>query len=94
MTAHPPKPTLTPERVQWFANYYKDQSYSWGVFSFSLADGRFCGATFTRQDKHPADLVEHARWFDTLTPSQRRRLRDKAEDLANTIVPGQQAAAR
>lgn len=92
MTAHPAKPTLTSERIQWFAAYYKANSYSWHVFAFSLADGRFCGATFTRQEKHPPELVEAAARFDTLTPSQRRRLRDKAEDLANTVVP--QAAAR
>jgi len=38
------------------------------------------------RDEWPADVAEHAAWFDTLTPSQRRRLGQKAEDIANTVV--------
>lgn len=97
MTAHRQKPTITPERVQWFADYYK-QNPVWGVFHASLDDGNLCGAstgdlfdTTTMRwvpggrASWPADVREAAAWFDTLTPSQRKRLAMKAEDLANSI---------
>jgi len=90
MTAHAIKPTITPARIQWFAEYYK-QHPEWGVFHVSLADGnwRLGAAIWGPADgdrrRWPQDLQDVARWFDQLTPSQRRRLRTKAEELANTI---------
>jgi hypothetical protein len=93
MTAHKEKPTITPERVEWFAHYYAE-NLAWGVFHVSLDDGNYelgaaDGATWNELarawgppyrigDDWPEDVREHAAWFDTLTPSQRRRLRDKA----------------
>ncbi len=102
MTAHQKKPTITPERVAWFAAYYREHS-AWGVFHVSLSDGNWhCGASdselrpgtsgyfdgrfvparydFGRDEWEP-ELAEAAAWFDTLTPSQRRRLKDKAERI-------------
>jgi hypothetical protein len=47
MTAHRPKPTITPERVAWFRAYYAQNS-EWGVFHVSLCDENFnCGAADT-----------------------------------------------
>lgn len=92
MTAHNEKPTLTPERVRWFAEYYK-RNPAWGVFHVALDDGNYeCGAATwdpaagLMRAAWPADLREAAEWFETLTKSQRRRLAHKAEDLANTIT--------
>ena len=82
----PDKPMLTADRVRWFADYYRSVPL-WGVFGLPLADGNYyCGAESIGRDKWPAELREHAEWFDQLTPSQRRRLGQKAENIANTIV--------
>lgn len=44
MTAHRIKPTITPERVAWFAAY-RFQNAAWGVFHVALEDGNYdCGA--------------------------------------------------
>lgn len=44
MTAHRSKPTITPERVRWFAEYLAREP-AWGVFHVSLSDGNYnCGA--------------------------------------------------
>lgn len=99
MTAHSPKPTITPERVEWFARYWWANP-TWGVFHVCLDDGNWeCGAADRMhrpgtgvtvaslfvpsrhdvgRDEWPAELREHAEWFDSLTPSQRRRLGQKA----------------
>lgn len=107
MTAHRTKPTLTRDRVSWFADYYRREP-EWGVFHVALSDGNYhCGAadnmlrpgtgryvngTFVParydfgRDEWPADVREQAEWFEALTPSQRRRLGQKVEDIANTVV--------
>lgn len=85
MTAHRAKPTLTTERVDWFARYYA-QNLAWGVFHACLDDGNlFCGAEVLGRDEWPADLRDAAKWFDKLTPSQRRRLGRKAERKAREL---------
>lgn len=91
MTAHRPKPTLTPERIDWFARYYS-QNQAWGVFHVCLDDGNYdCKAGPFHADpavvaalraSWPADLRDAAEWFDKLTASQRRRLGQKAERRA------------
>lgn len=88
MTAHKPKPTITPERVAWFAEYYK-QHPAWDVFHVALADSNWnLGSASERWSSEPwtDEVREAAAWFDTLTASQRRRLGQKAEDLANTVT--------
>ena len=91
MTAHAPKPTITPERIRWFCDYYR-QNPAWGVFHVCLDDGNWsCRAAIWdpgHGDRHrwPSDLREAAEWFDALTPSQRRRLERKARDLNDTIA--------
>lgn len=76
--------TITPERVQWFANYYKANP-SWGVFHICLEDGNWrLGAREDGREAWPVDIREAAAWFDRLSPSQRRRLKLKAEDRAST----------
>lgn len=89
MSAHPPKAVLTPDRVRWFAEYRKKHR-GWGLFH-TLERGGTLGVVspynVARHDS--AELNEAADYFDSLTPSQRRRLRERAEDLANTIVPGE-----
>lgn len=77
MTAHRAKPILTPERVKWFRLYYSVE-LAWGVFHACLDDANWkCGAHLSGDE--PPDVVEAAHWFDTLTPSQRRRLCRKVE---------------
>ncbi len=97
MTAHATKPTITPERIQWFADYYRANP-AWGVFHVCLYDanwkiGSSTGTLDNPRGKWPEDLLEAADWFDTLTPSQRRRLALKAEDLVNTVVRSVRAVA-
>ena len=94
MTAHRAKPTITPERVDWFARYYAENR-AWGVFHVSLDDGNYTlGASEGRWDNEGGrwvhcgraewadDLREAAGWFDALTPTQRRKLGRKAEARA------------
>lgn len=86
VTAHRTKPTITPERIEWFARYYTANP-SWGEFHVALDDGNYkCEAgphhpTHTAEIRAtwPADLRDAAEWFDTLTPSQRRRLAVRAK---------------
>lgn len=40
MTKHRDKPTITPERVQWFLAYY-ERHPGWGIFHVSLGDGNY-----------------------------------------------------
>lgn len=40
MTAHKQKPTITPERVAWFAEYYRANP-AWGVFHVALDDNNY-----------------------------------------------------
>lgn len=93
MTAHKEKPTITPERVEWFANYLR-KNPTWGVFRVSLDFGASTGDLFDvttmkwvpgGRAAWPADVREAAEWFDKLTPSQRRRLGMKASNIAHTI---------
>ena len=97
MTAHPPKPTITPEWVERFAAYYRLFPDTWGVFHVSLCDGNWeCGAMskdeVARQIANgwdagywrsawPPGTDEMVAFFESLTPSQRRRLGRKAEAL-------------
>lgn len=103
MTAHKQKPTITPERVAWFAEYYRVNP-AWGVFHVALDDNNYTlgaasGATWNKARNEwgppyrtgkdwPADVREAAEWFDKLTPSQRRRLGEKARDIVDVLVPG------
>lgn len=90
MTKPNAQETLTPERVKWFAEYYKKHP-EWGIFHVSLADGNYqLGAatdfSIWLSNESEAELREVAAWFNRLSPSQRRRLQMRAEDQANTIV--------
>lgn len=92
MTAHRDKPTISAEWIRWFADYYRDQP-AWGIFHVSLSDGNwklgaadFDPATRLPRAQWPSEMKDAADWFDRLTPSQRRRLKIKAQDLAHTIV--------
>ncbi len=88
MTAQTAQTNLTPDRVRWFAEYYK-QHPSWGIFHLCLADGNWpMGATDEKWTARPwtDELREAAEWFNRLTPSQRRRLKYRAEELAYTVV--------
>lgn len=86
MTAHREKPTLTPDRIAWFARYYR-RNPSWGIFHVALADGNynFGSARESRSTLWTTSESEAAAWFDALTPSQRRRLGQRAESLASTV---------
>lgn len=88
MTPRPEKTTLTPDRVLWFATYLRRHP-AWGIFHTALtlhnytcgtADERFSAAPWTTDER------EAATWFDQLTPSQRKRLRERAEDLAGNVL--------
>ncbi len=80
MTKHPDKPTITPERIAWFAAYYRKYP-SWGVFHVVLSDGNWgLKAEVEYSHDEPGEL-DAIRWFNTLTKSQQRRLGRKAEDL-------------
>lgn len=83
MTAHAPKLTITPERVEWFARYYVANP-AWGIFHACLDDGNWKFGVYSWEDpsKFPKDVLEHALWFNKITPSQRRRLGKKAEARA------------
>ena len=88
MTAHREKPTLTPDRIAWFADYHR-QHPSWGIFHVALDDGNYeCGAAKESWAITPWTDAEReaAAWFDQLTPSQRRRLGQRAEDLAADVL--------
>ena len=89
MSAHRQKPTITAERVAWFARYYA-HNCAWGVFHVWLEDGNYGLGGFAEWlggfaewlDGQPVDVRAAATWFLTLTPSQQRRLGLKAEDVA------------
>jgi hypothetical protein len=58
-------------------------------------DGVFVPARYDfARHEWPHDVRKAAEFFDKLTPSQRRRLGQKAEDLANTVTPLPRATAR
>lgn len=85
MTAHAEKPTITPERVAWFADYHR-KHLAWGAFHIVLDDGNWKSEIppdFARGE--PGEL-EAIAWFNKLTPSQRQRLGRKAEDVVHTVV--------
>jgi hypothetical protein len=84
MTAHRPKPTITPEIVERFAAYHGRGFPSWGVFAPVFDDARYGDAELTRIDAQP--LTDEERVMVTtlraLTFSQRKRLGEKAAALA------------
>jgi hypothetical protein len=84
MTAPSPKTTITPEWIDWFARYYSNNQ-AWGVFHVWLDDGN-CKIAYVLSDSEkvglPTDVLEAARWFALLSPSQKERLGRKAEDRA------------
>lgn len=90
MTAHRSKPTITTQRIEWFARYYLSNP-SWGIFHVSLADGNYkLGAALLSPEGFgraywSEELQDVARWFDRLTPSQRARLGTKAKAKAKEI---------
>lgn len=85
MTAHPTKPTLTPERIQWFADYYRKHR-DWGAFHVQLADDNYRLTADQRSSRGEHGEANAIAWFNSLTESQRRRLGQRAEDIANTVV--------
>jgi hypothetical protein len=79
MTAHKSKPTITPERVTWFREYHQANP-AWGVFHVVLDDENWKLKIDDKQlNGQPDDVVEAARWFNMLTPSQRARLERRVE---------------
>lgn len=81
MTAHRPKPTITPEIVERFAAYHS-RELAWGVCHVVLDDGNWdcttsdlAGPGWTAEERALAAIL------DAFTPSQRRRLRDKVQTL-------------
>ena len=82
------KPTITADRIAWFAAYFRRHPTS-EIFHGALADRNYaCGVGAATWAGGRADAVdrEAAAWFNTLSPTQRKRLGQKAEDLADTIV--------
>lgn len=92
MTAHPAKPTLTPDRIRWFADYYRKHP-SWGAFHVQLGDGNYKLTADYRDSRGEHGEANAISWFNSLTESQRKRLGTRAQDLANTIVMPTSAAA-
>jgi hypothetical protein len=80
MTAHREKPTITEEHVVWFATYKSDNP-SWGVFHVCLDDGNWKLGASPDREHLPLQVRIACEWFDQLTASQRRRLRDKVDKL-------------
>lgn len=88
MTAHRSKPTITPERIEWFARYHAAEP-AWGEFHVVLDDGNYksdaapyhpsAEARAAIMAEWPADLRDAVEWFNTLSPSQKKRLGQKAE---------------
>ena len=86
MTAHSTRlVTITPEAIEAFARYYLDHHEHWGVFEYSLGCGNFKFGASGTFGKYPPDVSQLVRFFEQLTPSQRRRLRDKAQDKAGEL---------
>jgi hypothetical protein len=82
------KPMITSDRIAWFAAYLR-QHPSWGIFHTSLNNENFhIGAEKESWSRSPWTVAEReaATWFDQLSPSQRRRLRHRAEDLAANVL--------
>ncbi len=100
MTAHRTKPVITTERIAWFAEYVRKNcawgvfhvSLSDGNYECGPADEMCVDAPgddwprdkWIPREEWPADIREAAEWFENLTPSQRARLKRKAENLAET----------
>lgn len=82
MTAPSAKVTITPELVARFAAYYRANP-AWGIVHVSFDDGNWTHTVsgFTHDDDTDEDRAIAA-IHDALTPSQRRRLRNKAEEAA------------
>ena len=85
MTAHPIKPTLTPERVQWFAEYRRKHA-DWGAFHIQLADGNPRIAVDPKGSRGEHGEANAIAWFNSLTESQRTRLGRKVDDVLYTKV--------
>jgi hypothetical protein len=81
MTAPAGKVEITQERRRWFAAYLREH-LAGGVFHSQFDDGNWKSTVHeSTLAGQPDDVIEHAHWFNTLTPSQRRRLRDRSEEL-------------
>lgn len=92
MTAHRPKPTITPERIEWFARYLRREP-AWGVFHVWLDDGNYdLPFTLYDADGQAPDVIEAGEWFAKLTASQRKRLGHKADRRAIEIAKENAAA--
>lgn len=84
MSAHGPRAALvTPEMVERFADYYHGSDETWGIFTASLGGAAWCGClSSAAEEPTSAEEVELSRMFGQLSPSQRRKLRDRAVRLA------------
>ncbi|MEX2716772.1 MAG: hypothetical protein Q6370_010765 [Candidatus Sigynarchaeota archaeon] len=82
---------ITPERIAWFAEYYK-RNPRWGIFRLPLYEQNYwIGVSESDEIQLTPpysldELREAIKWFNGLSLSQRRRLGQRAEDLANTII--------
>ncbi len=94
MTApRPHRLVLNQELVQCFAAYLNRGPTGWrdwGIFHGSLAEGRWNDAAPWGVDGVGFNTIERelAKLFDQMTPSQRRRLRKRAE-----LISGEEIAA-
>jgi len=78
MTAHQVKPTITPERIEWFKAYHKKYP-SWGAFHVTLEDCNWTMKVDTSFSNGEPGEEEAIRWFNQLTQTQRRRLGRKSQ---------------
>ncbi len=75
------KVTITPEMVERFAHYYGKHP-SWGVLHVSFGDGNWdCACVLLLNAGSTSEDLAVAEIHDSLTESQRRRLRNKAEAM-------------
>jgi hypothetical protein len=85
MTAHRQKPTITPERVAWFTRFYQRKGNgAWGyTFHVTLDDCNWDSVARADARDWPDfdELKEQVAWFNSLTDSQRKRLRAKVDQL-------------
>lgn len=73
MTAHKIKPTITPERIEWFKAYH-EKHLSWGAFHVTLEDGNYSLKVDQSYSEGEPGEDEAIEWFNQLTQSQRKRL--------------------
>jgi hypothetical protein len=84
MSAHGPRLALvTPEMVERFADYFHSGDETWGIFTPALGGSAWCGCLSSApEEPTSAEEAGLARLFSQLSPSQRRKLRDRAVKLA------------